>query len=78
MALYLRCTIVLTISQVELNLFTERHDALSGAARRAEAEARAEKARADLTLTLTTLTLTTLRLTTSSYRLTYTSPSPDH
>ena len=55
MALYLRCTIVLTISQVELNLFTERHDALSGAARRAEAEARAEKARADLTLTLTTL-----------------------
>ena len=37
---------VLTISQVELNLFTERHDALSGAARRAEAEARAEKARA--------------------------------
>ena len=55
MALYLRCTIVLTISQVELNLFTERHDTLSGAARRAEAEARAEKARADLTLTLTTL-----------------------
>ena len=37
---------VLTISQVELNLFTERHDTLSGAARRAEAEARAEKARA--------------------------------
>ena len=57
----------------ELNLFTERHDALSGAARRAEAEARTEKARADLTLTLTTL-----RLTTSSYRLAYTSPSPDH
>ena len=33
--------------QVELNLFTERHDELSAAARRAEAEARAETARAD-------------------------------
>ena len=33
--------------QVELNLFAERHDELSGAARRAEAEALAQKARAD-------------------------------
>jgi chromosome segregation ATPase len=38
---------ILTISQVELNLFTERHDELAGAARRAEADARTERARAD-------------------------------
>jgi len=33
--------------QVELHLFAERHDELAGAARRAEAEARAEKARGE-------------------------------